>query len=81
MRFAISLAVGILATVLGFIAAVVAWIVAGYVQIWAHMSDGSGGIGAYSSGIQVPLLVSLAVGVAGFVWQWRRGRRWMAVTR
>jgi uncharacterized protein (TIGR03382 family) len=75
MRFAKSLVAGILATVLGFIAAVVVWVCAGYVQMWAQMSDGSGGIGAYSSGIQFPVLVSLAVGLAGFVWQWRRGRR------
>jgi len=75
MRFAKSFAVGVLATVLGFIAALIVWVVAGYVQMWAQMSDGSGGIGAYSSGIQIPVLVSLAVGVAGFVWQWRRGRR------
>jgi hypothetical protein len=73
MRFAKSLGVGVLATVLGLITAVVVWMLAGYVQIWAHMSDGSGGIGAYSSGIQIPVLVSLAVGLAAFVWQWRRG--------
>ena len=75
MRLIKSLAVGALATVLGLIVTLAVWMLAGYLQMWAQMSDGSGGIGAYSTNIQIPVLVSLAAGLAGFVWQWRRGRR------
>src|SRR5688572_3195789 len=75
MRFVKSVAVGLLATVAGFVAALTVWLLAGYAYVWTQMASGSGGIGAYSSGIQIPMLVSLAAGIAGFMWQWRRGRQ------
>ena len=74
MRLLKSIAVGVLASAAGFIAALTTCVFVGYAYMWTQMADGSGGIGAYSSGIQIPVLMGLGCGIAGVMWQWRRGR-------
>ena len=74
MRLLKSVGAGALALVAGFIASMAVWASVGYAYMWTQMADGSGGIGAYSSGIQIPVLSGLVFGIVGFIWQWRRGR-------
>lgn len=74
MRLVKSVGVGFVAAIVATIVALVLLILGGYGYIWMQMSGGSGGIGAYQSGLQLPLLTGLAGGIIGFVWQWRRGR-------
>jgi hypothetical protein len=75
MRLMKSIGVGVVAAAGATILALMVSMVAGSTYIWTQMNGASGGIGAYTSGLELPLLAGLAGGVAGFVWQWRRGRR------
>ena len=75
MRFVKSVGVGLVAAILAAIGAVFVLMLAGYAYVWVQMAGGSGDIGGYSSGLELPLLAGLAAGITGFVWQWRRGRR------
>lgn len=74
MRFAKSVGVGIVAAIVATLLALFVEIIAGYAYVWVQMSGGSGGIGAYQSGLELPFLAGLGGGIAGFVWQWRRAR-------
>lgn len=74
VRLVKSVGVGLMAAVVATVLALVVLTLAGYAYIWVQMSGGSGGIGGYESGLELPLLAGLAAGIAGFVWQWRRGR-------
>jgi ABC-type glycerol-3-phosphate transport system permease component len=74
MRFFKSAGVGLLAAAVATIATVILWMFAGYAYVWLQMTAGSGGIGAYATALQIPVLVGLVAGIVGFVWQWRRKR-------
>jgi hypothetical protein len=78
MRFVKSLGVGLMATVGATIGAFLLLMLTGYAQVWVHMSGSSGGIGAYQANLELAPLAGLGAGIAGFVWQWRRGRRAVA---
>ena len=63
-----------MAAVAGIIVTLMLLMLAGYAYVWMQMSGGSGGIGAYQTGLEIPLITGLVGGIAGFVWQWRRGQ-------
>ena len=78
MRLLKSLGVGLVAAVIATIATVAVWVLAGSVSMWTQVVDGGGGIGGYAINLEIPALVGLVTGIAGFVWQWRRRRRTMS---
>jgi len=78
MRLAKSLFVGVLAgtvTTAAIGALFVAFPIGATTQSYSY-TDGGGGIGAeaVSINLAVPLLLGVVAAVAGFFWQWRRGR-------
>lgn len=75
MRLVKSLAVGLVAAVAAMIGAFVVLALAGNLSVWLDRSQGGGSGGFYVAGLEIPVLTGLVGGIAGFVWQWRRGRR------
>jgi len=74
MRVAKSIAVGLVAAVAGTIGAFVVLALAGNVSLWLDRSQGGGSGGFYVAGLELPVVIGLISGIAGCVWQWRRGR-------
>ena len=79
MRFVKSVGVGFAAGLGAMIAAFVVLMLVGNVSMWMDRTQGAGGGGIYVAAVEVPVLVGLLAGMAGFVWQWRRGRRLASV--
>jgi uncharacterized membrane protein len=71
-----SLLVGIAAAIVTGIAAGIAVpILMLQVMMWAHIGEGSGGIGAYSSGVVEFFILPVIAFALAFWWSVRRARR------